>query len=52
MDEEKWFSFENYKWADAAYWTRVLAVPDLDGLNEATSIIPLLDFCNHRCVDL
>lgn len=41
-----WFSFDDFRWADAIFWSRAIQVPFLSGKEEC--LVPLLDLCNHR----
>ena len=40
-------AFEEFKWAYATFWSRVLAIPVGDGTRELESIVPGIDMVNH-----
>lgn len=39
--------FDEFKWAYATFWSRVLAIPVGDGTRELESIVPGIDMVNH-----
>ncbi|KAF8777899.1 Actin-histidine N-methyltransferase like protein [Argiope bruennichi] len=43
----QYFTYDLYRWAVSCAMTRQNILPDYDGKQQVTTLVPLFDMCNH-----